>query len=146
MTTSTARRTHPKLWEKSKKRGCTVARMCRHSARKMQWAVRDYTRRGGGYTGPKRASSNSLARWTKQRWRTHSGKPSAGLRRYLPDAAWSRLSPDQIRRTNASKRRGFRTGRQWVKQPEDVVRALRKSTGSTTTNRDARTKQKTAHS
>lgn len=114
-------RTDPKLWESSKKRACTVAKMCKHSARKMQWAVHDYKRRGGGYKGPKRVS-NKLARWTKQRWRTHSGKPSEGVRRYLPDAAWSKLSPDQIRRTNASKRRGFRKGKQWVKQPSDVAK------------------------
>lgn len=91
----------------------------------MQWAVNDYKRRGGSYKGPKRAS-NKLVRWTKQRWRTHSGKPSDGVRRYLPDAAWSKLTPDQIRRTNASKRRGHRRGKQWVKQPSDVAKvALR---------------------
>lgn len=117
----TTTRTNSKLWESSKQRACTVANLCKHSARKMQWAVRDYKRRGGRYTGPKRAS-NKLVQWTKQRWRTHSGKASNGVRRYLPDAAWSKLSPDQIRRTNAAKRHGFRQGRQWVKQPRDVAR------------------------
>lgn len=120
---SRASRIHPKLWEESKKRACTVARMCKHSARKMQWAVQDYRRRGGGYKGSKR-TSNSLAQWTRERWRTHSGKPSDGVRRYLPDAAWVRLTPEQIRRTNASKRRGFQRGKQWVRQPRDVVRAV----------------------
>jgi len=118
-------RTNPNLWEKSKKRACTVGRLCKHSARKMQWAVNDYKRRGGSYVGGKKAS-NKLAVWTKQRWKTHSGKPSDGMRRYLPSAAWSKLSPDQIRRTNASKRRGFKKGLQWVKQPKDVVLRLRK--------------------
>ena len=116
-----ATRRDPKLWESSKKRACTVAKMCKHSARKMQWAVRDYKRRGGGYREHKRAS-NKLVQWTKQRWRTHSGKTSDGVRRYLPDEAWSKLTPDQIRRTNASKRRGFRQGKQWVKQPRDVAK------------------------
>ena len=114
-------RTDPRLWDSSKERACSVGRMCAHSARKMQWAVRDYKRRGGEYTSPKR-SSNNLVRWTKQRWRTHGGTPSNGVRRYLPDAAWSRLSPDQVRRTNASKRRGFTHGRQWVKQPSDIAK------------------------
>lgn len=116
-----AQRTNPQLWNESKKRACTVGGMCKHSARKMQWAVNDYKRRGGGYKGPKR-TSNKLSRWTKQRWRTHSGKRSDGVRRYLPDAAWSKLTPDQIRRTNASKRRGFKLGKQWVKQPTDVAK------------------------
>jgi len=118
---TTATRTDPALWEASKRRACTVAGMCNHSARKMQWAVQDYKRRGGGYVGSRRSSSNGLARWTRQRWRTHSGAPSEGVRRYLPDAAWAKLSPDQVRRTNASKRRGFRRGRQWVRQPADVA-------------------------
>lgn len=114
------KRTNPKLWQSSKKRACTVSGLCKHSARKMQWAVQDYKRHGGGYEGPKRAS-NRLVQWTKQQWRTYNGKLSKGTRRYLPDAVWSKLSPDQIRRTNAFKRRGFLSGKQWVKQPPDVA-------------------------
>ena len=98
---SVARKTSPALWESAKRRACSQAGLCDHSARKMQWAVRDYKKRGGKYAGPK-ASQNKLARWTRQKWRTHSGKASRGTLRYLPDAAWRKLSPDQIRRTNAA--------------------------------------------
>ena len=121
---SVARKTHPALWESSKRRACTQAKLCDHSARKMQWAVRDYKARGGRYVGSK-SPRNKLTRWSKQRWRTHSGKASRGRLRYLPDAAWRKLSRDQIRRTNASKRRGHARGKQYVRQPKDVVRAVK---------------------
>lgn len=117
----------PKLWEASKRRACSRAKLCRHSARKMQWAVRDYKARGGRYDDAASSKAhNSLSRWTRQRWRTHSGKPSRGVRRYLPAEAWNHLSPSQIRRTNATKRAGFAEGRQWVPQPRDVATVARR--------------------
>ena len=116
----------PKLWERSKKAACKEAGLCAHSARKMQWATRYYKSHGGTYVGPL-SPTNRLSRWTRQRWRTHSGRKSEGTRRYLPDAAWKRLSPSQIRRTDRAKREGTRRGRQWVPQPKDVVAATRSS-------------------
>ena len=32
-----------------------------------------------------------------------------------------------VRRTNAAKRRGTRRGKQWVRQPDDVVRTVRRA-------------------
>ena len=116
-----ATRTNPALWEAAKAAACREGNMCAHSARKMQWAVRYYKDCGGGYVGQRKAS-NSLHRWTRQRWRTSSGRKSEGRRRYLPDAAWAHLTPSQIRRTNAAKARGHREGRQWVPQPRDVAK------------------------
>jgi hypothetical protein len=110
----------PVLWDTCKRRACTRAGMCPHSARKMQWATRCYKDAGGRYASP-RTSDNRLARWTRERWRTHNGRRSGGRLRYLPDAAWARLSPDQVRRTNAAKRRGSARGKQWVRQPKDVA-------------------------
>jgi hypothetical protein len=124
-TSSTATKTNPRLWESSKRRACSKAKLCKHSARKMQWATRDYKQRGGLYASPRKSPSNSLTKWTRQRWRTHSGKKSKGTRRYLPDAAWSHLTPAQIRRTNAAKRAGYQRGKQWVPQPRDVVNVVR---------------------
>lgn len=121
-----ARKLDPELWQRSKQRACSRAKLCKHSARKMQWAVRDYKARGGRYASSPSPSSNSLARWTRQRWRTHSGKPSDGVRRYLPAEAWKHLSPSQIRRTNATKRSGFAKGQQWVPQPRDVAAVARR--------------------
>jgi hypothetical protein len=118
-------RTKPALWETSKKMACTRGGLCNHSARKMQWAVNYYKRNGGGYRTSK-SPQNSLVRWTRQRWRTSSGKKSNGVRRYLPDKAWKHLSPSEIRRTNATKARGYSKGKQWVKQPRDVVEKVRR--------------------
>ena len=122
-----AKKLDPALWQQSKRRACTHAKLCLHSARKMQWAVRDYKRRGGRYASRSRSRSNRLARWSRQKWRTHDGTPSRGKKRYLPDAAWRTLSPDQIRRTNRAKARGHSKGKQWVRQPTDVARATRRA-------------------
>ena len=108
---SIARKRDPALWRASKRRACTRAGLCAHSARKMQWATRDYKARGGRYAG-RRSKDNSLARWTRQKWRTRTGRPSEGKRRYLPSAAWRALTPRQAPRTDRAKRRGTAAGRQ----------------------------------
>ena len=63
----------PKLWAKAKEKACSEGGMCKHSARKMQWAVHYYKSHGGTYAG-KKSPSNKLHQWTKQKWRTASGK------------------------------------------------------------------------
>jgi len=118
----------PKLWARCKRDACVAAGLCKHSARTMQWATRCYKAAGGTYASP-RSRANRLARWTRQRWRTSNGAPSRGRTRYLPAAAWRRLTPDQVRRTNRAKREGFRRGKQWVRQPPDVAASVRR--GST---------------
>jgi hypothetical protein len=118
-------KTDPALWAAAKRRACTSAGLCRHSARKMQWATNDYKRRGGGYVGAKHPN-NRLSRWSRQRWRTASGRKSGGRLRYLPDKAWRALSADEIRRTDQAKRKGFARGKQYVRQPRDVARKTRK--------------------
>ena len=120
-----SRRTSPGLWTRCKANACRSAGMCKHSARKMQWAVHCYKVKGGRYVGVK-SPRNSLVRWTKQRWRTFDGSKSGGKKRYLPASAWAHLSPDQIRRTNQSKSIGFRQGRQFVRQPRDVADIARR--------------------
>ena len=45
----------------------------------------------------KAKSQQSLDKWTKQKWRTKSGKPSAETgERYLPDAAIKSLSSARV--------------------------------------------------
>ena len=56
----------------------------------------------------------SLKNWTKQKWRTSSGKPSKGKRRYLPDQAWKSLSPSEKAATNRAKAKGNKKGKQFV--------------------------------
>jgi len=74
----------------------------------------------------------SLVSWSKQKWRTSSGKPSKGKLRYLPDAAWKSLSSSEKAATNRAKAIGNRKGKQFVKQPKriaDKVKQFRRING-----------------
>ena len=87
------------------------------SARKAQIATLRYQKSGGGYTGPKTKAQKSLTKWTKEKWTTSDGKPAiraSGTRRYLPAAAWRRLSASERAATNKAKVAGSRKGRQFV--------------------------------
>jgi hypothetical protein len=64
----------------------------------------------------------SLKNWTKQKWRTSSGKPSKGKRRYLPDRAWKSLTPGEKAATNRAKSKGNKKGKQFVKQPKRIAK------------------------
>lgn len=73
----------------------------------------------------------SLKAWTKQKWRTKSGKPStqgtkATGERYLPAKAIKALSAKEYQRTSAAKRKGTKQGKQFVKQPKTVAKKVRK--------------------
>ena len=68
-----------------------------------------------------KSPQQSLKNWTKQKWRTKSGKPSAQTgERYLPEAAIKSLSPQEYAATTAAKRAGTRAGKQFVKQPKKI--------------------------
>ena len=67
----------------------------------------------------------SLKDWGKQKWRTSSGKPSKGKRRYLPDAAWKALSASEKAATNKAKAKGNRAGKQFVKHPKKIAKKTR---------------------
>jgi hypothetical protein len=71
-------------------------------------------------------SQKSLKDWGKQKWRTSSGKPSKGKRRYLPDAAWKSLSPAEKAATNRAKAKGDKKGKQFVKQPKKIAKKTSK--------------------
>ena len=63
----------------------------------------------------------SLKAWTKQKWRTKSGKPSAQTgERYLPEAAIKALTPAEYAATTRAKRKGSKSGKQFVKQPKSI--------------------------
>jgi len=70
-----------------------------------------------------KTQQRSLVNWTKQKWRTASGKPSLKTgERYLPEAAWKSLSASEKAATNAAKRKGMRSGKQFVKQPKSIAK------------------------
>ena len=63
----------------------------------------------------------SLANWSKQDWRTKSGKPSKQTgERYLPASAIKALSSSEYAATTAAKRKGTKAGKQFVKQPKNI--------------------------
>jgi hypothetical protein len=132
----TARRTDPELWE-AVKAEVTAGEKGGHagqwSARKAQFAVQEYKRRGGGYEGGK-TKDNSLKQWTEEDWGTKSGKKSTDTgERYLPKEARESLSKQEYDRTTAKKRKDTRKGKQFSSQPEDVAKktAKHRKTGST---------------
>ena len=72
-------------------------------------------------------SQKSLKRWTKQDWRTKSGKKSSETgERYLPAAAIKSLSPQEYAATTKAKRKGSRAGKQFVKQPKKIAKKTAK--------------------
>ena len=123
-------RSNPQLWEKAKAEA--KAKMGgKHSARAMQLAGKIYKDKGGGYTGSKTKEQESLSEWTKQKWRTKSGKPStigsgATGERYLPEKAIKSLSSKEYAATTKAKREGTKAGKQFVRQPKEVAKKVKK--------------------
>ena len=69
----------------------------------------------------------SLKNWTKQKWRTKSGKPStqgpkATGERYLPEKAISSLSASEYAATTKAKRKATKAGKQVAKQPKKIAK------------------------
>ena len=71
-------------------------------------------------------SQRSLKSWSKQKWRTKSGKPSSKTgERYLTEAAIKALSPQEYAATTRAKRKGTKQGKQFVKQPKSIAKKTR---------------------
>jgi hypothetical protein len=74
-----------------------------------------------------KAPQKSLANWTKQKWRTKSGKPStqgskATGERYLPTKAIEALSSAEYKATTANKQKAVKRGQQVSKQPSKIAK------------------------
>jgi hypothetical protein len=96
------------------------------SARKAQLLVKEYKDKGGKFTGEK-SRNNSLVKWTRENWRTKSGKPSLKTgERYLPAKAIKSLTSAEYARTTRRKREGMRKGKQFVSQPSNIRNKTRK--------------------
>lgn len=69
----------------------------------------------------------SLRDWTKQKWKTKSGKPSGKTgERYLPEAAIKALTSAEYVATTKAKRAGKAAGKQFVAQPKAIARKAAK--------------------
>lgn len=72
-------------------------------------------------------SQKSLKKWTKQKWRTKSGKPSAKTgERYLPEKAIKSLSSSEYAATTKKKRKDTAKGKQHSKQPKKIAKKTAK--------------------
>ena len=72
---------------------------------------------------PLRKPQQSLKDWTKQKWRTKSGKRSSDTgERYLPEKAIKSLSPAESAATTRAKRAGKAKGKQFVAQPKGIAK------------------------
>ena len=124
------KRNNEKLWKsivKEVKRDSKGGKRNEWSARKAQLAVYLYKKRGGTYRG-KKSQNNSLVKWTKQKWRTKSGKNSivgknATHERYLPEKAIQQLSSKDYKRTSLLKKK---SNKQYSRQPDDIIKVVRK--------------------
>ena len=75
-------------------------------------------------------SQKSLKKWTKQDWRTKSGKPStqgpkATGERYLPAKAIKSLTDSEYAASTSAKRKGTAKGKQFVAQPKKVAKKVK---------------------
>ena len=71
-------------------------------------------------------SQRSLKAWTKQKWRTKSGKTSSESgERYLPEKAITALSSAEYAATTKKKREDTKKGKQHSKQPKKIAKKTR---------------------
>ena len=71
-------------------------------------------------------SQKSLKAWTKQKWRTKSGKKSSETgERYLPEKAIKSLSSKEYAATSKKKREDTAKGKQFSKQPKKIAKKTR---------------------
>tara|TARA_R100000700_G_C3178875_1_gene154918 strand:+ start:5393 stop:5641 length:249 start_codon:yes stop_codon:yes gene_type:complete len=72
-------------------------------------------------------SQRSLKSWTKQKWRTKSGKKSSETgERYLPEKAIKSLSAKEYAATTKAKRKAKAQGKQFAKQPKKIAAKTKK--------------------
>tara|TARA_R100000908_G_C3733180_1_gene131913 strand:- start:624 stop:863 length:240 start_codon:yes stop_codon:yes gene_type:complete len=74
-----------------------------------------------------KAPQKSLKKWTKQKWTTKSGKPSAKTgERYLPKSAIKSLSAGEYAATTKKKRKDTKAGKQFSSQPKKVAKKTKR--------------------
>ena len=76
-------------------------------------------------------SQKSLNKWTKQDWKTKSGKPStqgsnATGERYLPASAIKAMDEKTYAASTAKKRKDTAAGKQFSKQPKAAAKTSKR--------------------
>jgi hypothetical protein len=125
MAKTEAQYSKPALRERLKNKimkGTKGGRAGQWSARKAQLLANEYKEQGGGYKGGKKTEAQKhLNAWTKEKWQTSDGKKADRkvhgkkvMARYLPKAAWEKLSAAEKKSTNVKKAEGSSKGKQFV--------------------------------
>lgn len=127
---STAKKSDPAKWKRivaAVKAGSKGGDPGQWSARKAQLAVQRYKKAGGGYKGSK-SSSNSLSKWTKQKWGTASGKKSKDTgEAYFPQAAVAALKKaGKYQKATSQKRAATKAGKQFSRYSPDIQRIVKR--------------------
>ncbi len=122
--------TKPKLRERIKNRimrGNKGGRSGQWSARKSQLLAQAYKKAGGGYRGRKTKAAKSLSKWTKQKWRTKSGKASRKTgERYLPSRLIKSMSSSQYAYETRKKRKATKAGKQRASYSKRTAKRMRR--------------------
>ena len=117
-----AKRDKPELWERIKDKWMRSDKGGKSgfwSARKSQFATKEYQQQGGGYIGPKK-KDNKLSIWSRQKWDYIDTSKKSG--RYLPKKVRERLTDREKIREN--KLKGKKKG-QNIRYSESVKRKMR---------------------
>ena len=130
--------TNPELREKLKAEiiaGDKGGRAGQWSARKAQLLAHEYEAQGGGYKHERTDEQKSLKTWGDEHWHTADGKQAIQgdtTHRYLPDAAWKELSPEEQKQTDRKKVAGSRRGEQFVANTAPAAKARKEVTDTQT--------------
>jgi len=127
--------TDPELRERLKeeiKAGDKGGKAGEWSARKSQLLARRYKEEGGDFKqkGKRTESQKNLMHWTHEEWTTADGKVAVRrgkTTRYLPKAAWDKLSDAEKREANRTKENGSRDGEQHVQWTPAIERAMKEA-------------------
>jgi hypothetical protein len=124
MASNVSKKSNPELWKRivaSVKAGSKGGDAGSWSGRKAQLATARYKKSGGGYKGAK-SSSNSLSKWSKQKWTTASGKKSKDTgEAYFPSAAVAALKKaGKYSKATAQKRAATKSGKQNASYSADI--------------------------
>ena len=125
--------TKPELRERIKKKvmaGSKGGRPGQWSARKAQLVTNEYEAEGGGFKHARNPAQKSLKDWGDEKWHTANGKKATRgdeTHRYLPDAAWKKLSPEERKATDRKKVEGSRRGKQFVANTPAAKKARKRA-------------------
>lgn len=115
------------------------------SARKSQFLVQEYEKRGGGYKQDKKdEAAQSLEQWSEQDWQTQDGEAQARqdgvTKRYLPEEVWDKLSETEKQEAERTKEEASKKGEQHVEWTPAIKQAMHEAGDDKQTRDRASTK------